>query len=128
LKIKNVDIDFYLVLISTYTVFKKYRNHILLHTEGKAIQVILETQMLLKFSTNNSGQKMSLPMSVSMDMDTDRDTWTWTLTRADHVAEVLHQQWRTKDVHVHMSLSMSVSMDTDMERDTWTWTQADFSS
>jgi hypothetical protein len=39
-----------------------------------------------------------------MDTDTDRDTWTW--TRADHVAEVLHQQWRTKDVHVHVSLSV----------------------
>ncbi len=43
------------------------------------------------------------------------DTWTW--TQADHVVEVLHQQWRTKDVHVHVSLSMSVSMDTDMDRD-----------
>ncbi len=51
---------------------------------------------------------VSLSMSVSLDTNTDRDTWTWMLTRADHVAEVLHQQWRTKDVHIHGQGHMDV--------------------
>jgi hypothetical protein len=75
--------------------------------------------MLLKFSTNNGGQNVHVPVHVRVHghghgHGQGHGTWTW--TRADHVAEVLHQQWRTKDVHVHVSLSIYVPMDVDTGR------------
>jgi hypothetical protein len=70
-KIKNVEWD----KTSNKYSKKVQRDYIVLHTEGKTIQVILETQMLLKFSTNSGGHNVLVHVSLSMP------PCPWTRTR-----------------------------------------------
>jgi hypothetical protein len=109
---------------------------VVLHTEGKTIQVILETQMLLKFSTNSGGQNVLVHVSLSMPPCPWTQTRTGTYRRECGYGQIMLLKFCPPTMAdkrcpcVHVSLSMFVSMDTDMDMDTWTrtWTRADFSS